>query len=93
MHSRKRVAEHAVNRRMEGANSVCDGSVEEEDGCKGLWRVAQKKEEMLQRRSRWRKSDLQGRCSAETMEKQRERERESDTDPYFYYYAVSLVSV
>lgn len=86
-----------MNRRLEGANSVCDGSVEEEDGCKGLWRVVQKKEEMLQRRSRWRKSGLQRRrCSAETMEKQRERERkerESDTDPYFYYYAVSVVSV
>lgn len=63
-----------MNRRLEGANSVCDGSVEEEDGCKGLWRVVQKKEGMLQRRSRWRKSNLQRRiCSAETMEKQRER--------------------
>lgn len=46
---------------------------EEEDGCKRLWSVEQKKEEMLQSRSRWRKRNLQRRmCSAggaETMEK------------------------
>lgn len=78
-HSTRGDPEDGMNRRLEGANSVCDDSVVEEDGCKALWRAFQKKEEMLQSRSRWRKRNLQRRsCSAvraETMEKESEREQ------------------
>lgn len=78
VHGTRGDPEDGINRRLEGANSVCDDSVVEEDGCKALWRAMQKKEEMLQSRSRWRKRNLQRRlCSAvraETMEKERESE-------------------